>query len=152
MVAGGPLFTQEYENYPQIDHFILNEAEITLPPFLKDLETGHTPQKIYKTGEYADIKSTPVPDYHLLSMKDYAFMNFQVSRGCPFSCDFCEITTLLGHKVRMKDTGQILKELDMLYNLNWRGPVVIVDDNFIGNKNNNQKRPASCNEKMDAIA
>jgi radical SAM superfamily enzyme YgiQ (UPF0313 family) len=135
MVAGGPLFTQEYENYPQIDHFILNEAEITLPPFLKDLETGNLPQRIYKTSEYADIRSTPVPDYHLLSMKDYAFMNFQVSRGCPFSCDFCEITTLLGHKVRMKETNQIIKELDRLYSLHWRGPVVVVDDNFIGNKN-----------------
>ena len=134
IVAGGPLFTQEYENYPQIDHFILNEAEITLPPFLRDLERGVIPQRIYKTDEYADISSTPVPDYHLLSMKDYAFMNFQVSRGCPFQCDFCEITTLLGHKVRMKDTDQIIKELEILYSLNWRGPVVIVDDNFIGDK------------------
>jgi radical SAM superfamily enzyme YgiQ (UPF0313 family) len=135
MVAGGPLFTQEYENYPEIDHFILNEAEITLPPFLKDLESGRVPEKIYKTGEYADMKLTPVPDYSLLSRKDYAFMNIQVSRGCPFSCDFCEITTLLGHKVRMKAPGQILKELQILYDLNWRGPVVIVDDNFIGDKN-----------------
>ena len=135
MVAGGPLFTQEYENYPEIDHFILNEAEITLPPFLKDLESGKVPEKIYKTGEYADMKLTPVPDYGLLSRKDYAFMNIQVSRGCPFSCDFCEITTLLGHKVRIKAPGQILKELQILYDLNWRGPVVIVDDNFIGDKN-----------------
>jgi radical SAM superfamily enzyme YgiQ (UPF0313 family) len=134
MVAGGPLFTQEYENYPEIDHFILNEAEITLPPFLKDLENGTPTERIYKTSEYADIKSTPVPDYHLLSMKDYAFMNVQVSRGCPFSCDFFEITTLLGHKVRMKETSQVIKELDILYKLNWRGPVVIVDDNFIGDK------------------
>ncbi|MGD0755681.1 MAG: cobalamin-dependent protein, partial [Bacteroidales bacterium] len=114
IVAGGPLFTQEYENYPQIDHFILNEAEITLPPFLKDLENGKSPQKIYKTSEYADIRLTPLPDYHLLSMKDYAFMNIQVSRGCPYSCDFCEITTLLGHKVRLKDTSQIIKELEVL--------------------------------------
>jgi len=135
MVAGGPLFTQEYENYPQIDHFILNEAEITLPPFLKDLESGTLPQKIYKTDEFADIKFTPVPDYSLLSRKDYAFMNIQVSRGCPFSCDFCEITTLLGHKVRMKETSQIIKEMESLYDLKWRGPVVIVDDNFIGDKN-----------------
>ncbi len=135
MVAGGPLFTQEYENYPEIDHFILNEAEITLPPFLKDLESGKVPEKIYKSDEYADMKLTPVPDYSLLSRKDYAFMNIQVSRGCPFSCDFCEITTLLGHKVRMKVPGQILKELQILYDLNWRGPVVIVDDNFIGDKN-----------------
>jgi radical SAM superfamily enzyme YgiQ (UPF0313 family) len=134
IVAGGPLFTQEYENYPQIDHFILNEAEITLPSFLRDLETDMPPQRIYKTGEYADIRSTPAPDYHLLSMKDYAFMNFQVSRGCPYQCDFCEITTLLGHKVRMKDTSQIIEELEKLFNLNWHGPVVIVDDNFIGDK------------------
>jgi radical SAM superfamily enzyme YgiQ (UPF0313 family) len=133
IVAGGPLFTQEYKNYPQIDHFILNEAEITLPQFLNDLHAGH-PQKLYKTTEYADITLTPVPDYHLLSKKDYAYMNIQVSRGCPFSCDFCEITSLLGHKVRMKETEQIINELEKLYKLNWRGPVFIVDDNFIGNK------------------
>jgi radical SAM superfamily enzyme YgiQ (UPF0313 family) len=135
IVAGGPLFTQEYSNYPMIDHFILNEAEITLAPFLRDLENGNTPKKLYRTKEYADIGLSPVPDFHLLSMKDYASMNLQVSRGCPFACSFCEITALLGHKVRMKSTSQILEELDTLYNLNWRGPVAIVDDNFVGNKN-----------------
>ena len=135
IIAGGPLFTQEYLNYPQIDHFILNEAEITLAPFLRDLESGKIPEKIYKTEEYADIGLSPVPDFHLLSMKDYASMNLQVSRGCPFACSFCEITALLGHKVRMKNTYQILEELDTLYKLNWRGPVAIVDDNFVGNKN-----------------
>lgn len=133
IVAGGPLFTQEYKNYPQIDHFILNEAEITLPQFLNDLHVGH-PQRLYKTTEYADITLTPVPDYHLLSRKDYFLMNIQVSRGCSFSCDFCEITSLLGHKVRLKKTEQIINELEKLYELNWRGPVLIVDDNFIGNK------------------
>lgn len=134
IVAGGPLFTQEYANYPMIDHFILNEAEITLALFLEDLESGYPPEIIYRTDEYADLRQTPVPDYHLLSIKDYASMNIQVSRGCPFACNFCEITTLLGHKVRMKDTLQVLKELDSLYSLNWRGPVAIVDDNFVGNK------------------
>lgn len=134
VVAGGPLFTQEYANYPLIDHFVLNEAEITLPLFLHDLDSGKTPQHIYKTDEYADITTTPAPDYHLLSAKDYAFMNIQVSRGCPYSCDFCEITALLGHKVRMKTPQQVINELETLYNLNWRGSVLIVDDNFIGNK------------------
>jgi radical SAM superfamily enzyme YgiQ (UPF0313 family) len=133
IVAGGPLFTQDYENYPQIDHFILNEAELTLPPFLKDLSDGK-PQRIYMTDEYADMTMSPAPDYHLLSRKDYAVMNIQISRGCPFSCYFCEITSLLGHKVRMKTTSQVLNELEVLYNLNWRGSVSIVDDNFIGNK------------------
>jgi len=134
MVAGGPLFTQEYDNYPQIDHFILNEAEITLPPFLEDMALGKVPERIYNTDKFADISSTPVPEYRLLSRKDYVVMNIQVTRGCPFNCDFCEITTLLGHKVRMKQTNQILAELEALYSLNWRGPVLVVDDNFIGNK------------------
>jgi len=134
IIAGGPLFTQEYENYPQIDHFILNEAEITMPLFLNDLNAGKHPEKVYKTNEFADLTKSPVPDYHLLSMKDYVTMNIQVSRGCPFSCDFCEITSLLGHKVRMKDTSQIIEELERLYNLKWRSPILIVDDNFIGNK------------------
>ena len=133
IVAGGPLFTQEYSNYPKVDHFILNEAEITLPLFLNDLSAGQA-RRVYKTGEYADISLTPTPDYHLLAREKYAYMNIQVSRGCPFSCDFCEITSLLGHKVRMKDTRQVIEELEVLYNLNWRGAVSIVDDNFIGNK------------------
>ena len=134
VIAGGPLFTQEYNNYPEIDHFILNEAEITLPPFLNDLNSGIRPRRIYDTEDYADITSTPIPDYHLLKMNAYASMNIQVSRGCPFACDFCEITSLLGHKVRMKKTNQVLDELEVLYHLNWRGPISIVDDNFIGNK------------------
>jgi len=134
IIAGGPLFTQEYENFPQIDHFILNEAEITMPLFLKDLASGKLPDKIYRSYEFADIKTSPVPDFELLSRTDYVTMNIQVSRGCPFSCDFCEITSLLGHTVRMKSTDQIIEELEVIYQLNWRGPVLIVDDNFIGNK------------------
>ena len=135
IVAGGPLFTQDFPNYPEIDHFVLNEAEITLPFFLDDLRAG-TPQRVYATGEYADLSLTPVPDFHLLSVKDYAFMNIQVTRGCPFACNFCEITSLLGHKVRIKQTQQIINELDVLYDkIKWRGPVSVVDDNFIGNKN-----------------
>lgn len=134
IVAGGPLFTQEYVNYPQINHFILNEAEITLPPFLNAIQSGKTPERIYQTNEYADLSHTPVPDYHLLSVKDYAFMSIQVSRGCPFNCDFCEITSLLGHKVRIQPAPKVIETLETLYQLNWRGPVSVVDDNFIGNK------------------
>lgn len=135
IVAGGPLFTQEYNNYPQIDHFVLNEAEITLAPFVSDLQNGKIPQRIYNTEEYADIRCTPVPDYNLLALKDYVSVGLQVTRGCPFACDFCEITSLLGHKVRMKTTEQVLEELDTIYKLNWRGTVSVVDDNFIGNRN-----------------
>ncbi|HCT30175.1 MAG TPA: B12-binding domain-containing radical SAM protein [Bacteroidales bacterium] len=134
IVGGGPLFTQNYNHYSHIDHLVLNEAEVTLSMFINDIESGKTPQRIYRSDEYADMTKTPVPDFGLLSMKDYVGMNIQVARGCPFACDFCEITSLLGHKVRMKDTSQVIAELDALYKLNWRGIVSIVDDNFIGNK------------------
>ena len=138
MVAGGPLFTQEYENYPQIDHFVLNEAEITLPLFLSDLRAG-VPKKVYRTDEYSDLLLTPAPDYGLLPLKDYVFTSIQVSRGCPFSCEFCEISVLQGRKTRMKSTKQVINELQALYEMNWRGHVLIVDDNFIGNKSELKK-------------
>lgn len=133
IVAGGPLFTQCYEEFSAIDHLVLNEAEITLSQFLKDLQYG-TPQHLYQSAEFPDITETPIPDYKLLPLKKYSTLSIQYSRGCPFSCDFCEIPYLFGHKVRTKRTKQILTELDLLYNLNWRGQIFIVDDNFIGNK------------------
>jgi radical SAM superfamily enzyme YgiQ (UPF0313 family) len=132
-VAGGPLFTQEYPNYPDIDHFILNEAELTLAPFIKALEQGEKPERIYKTTAFANMHQSPIPEYGLLKLNAYVFMSFQVSRGCPFACNFCEITALLGHKVRMKTSRQIIQELETLHQLNWRGSVSVVDDNFIGN-------------------
>ncbi|MCJ7776523.1 MAG: B12-binding domain-containing radical SAM protein [Desulfobulbaceae bacterium] len=133
IVAGGPLFTQEYEEFGDVDHFVLNEAEVTLPHFLQDLEQGHA-SRIYSTSEFPDIKTTPVPQWELIDLKKYASMSIQFSRGCPFNCDFCNVTALLGHRPRIKSAEQIISELDALYDRGWRGGVFFVDDNFIGNK------------------
>jgi radical SAM superfamily enzyme YgiQ (UPF0313 family) len=133
VIAGGPLFTSEYDQFEDVDHFVLNEAELTLPPFLADLEKGCA-QHIYETPEFCDIGRTPAPLWDLIDLKHYATMGIQFSRGCPFNCDFCNVTALFGHRSRMKTTEQIIAELDGLYNLGWRGPVFFVDDNFIGNK------------------
>ena len=133
IVAGGPLFTQEYEDFGDIDYFVLNEAEVTLPHFLKDLEQGH-PNRVYTTSEFPDIKKTPVPQWGLIDLKRYASMSIQFSRGCPFNCEFCNVTALLGHRPRLKSAEQIISELDALYDRGWRGGVFFVDDNFIGNK------------------
>jgi radical SAM superfamily enzyme YgiQ (UPF0313 family) len=133
IVAGGPLFTGEYEQFPEVDHFVLNEAEITLPPFLADLAAG-SPQRVYATTEYPDIRQTPVPLWNLADLHRYDSMNIQFSRGCPFACDFCNVTALLGHKPRTKSAQQIIAELDALYALGWHKNVFFVDDNFIGNK------------------
>jgi len=133
VVAGGPLFTAEYEQFEGVDHFVLNEAEITLPLFLEDLAKG-CPRRVYVTPALCDIQRTPAPMWELLDLKAYAGMSVQFSRGCPFNCEFCNVTVLFGHGSRMKTTEQVLNELDGLYRLGWRGPVFFVDDNFIGNK------------------
>jgi len=133
IVAGGPLFLAEEERPEQVDYFVLNEAEITLPEFLRDLEAG-TPRRVYSTDEFADIESTPVPQWDLIDFRHYHSMSVQFSRGCPFNCDFCNITAMLGHTPRCKSAEQILRELDGLYTAGWRGSVFFVDDNFIGNK------------------
>jgi radical SAM superfamily enzyme YgiQ (UPF0313 family) len=133
VVAGGPLFTGEYERFEQVDHFVLNEAELTLPPFLADLAAGH-PQRVYSTTEFPDIHQTPAPRWELADLRHYDTVSIQFSRGCPFNCDFCNITALLGHKPRTKTAEQIVAELDALYALGWQKSVFFVDDNFIGNK------------------
>ena len=133
VVAGGPLFAAECERFPEVDYFVLNEAEITLAPFLADLAAGR-PQHIYATSEFPDIHQTPIPAWRLAELRHYDTVSIQFSRGCPFSCDFCNITTLLGRQPRTKSAAQIVAELDSLYATGWRGNVFFVDDNFIGNK------------------
>jgi radical SAM superfamily enzyme YgiQ (UPF0313 family) len=134
VVAGGPLFTMEYEQFPDVDHFVLNEAEETLAPFLRDLEQGHA-GRVYASAEFPDIHQTPVPLWRLANLKHYDSISIQFSRGCPYNCDFCNVTTLLGHRPRTKTAAQVVAELDSLYAIGWRKSVFFVDDNFIGNKN-----------------
>lgn len=133
VVAGGPLFTMEHEQFTGVDHFVLNEAELTLPPFLRDLQQGCA-QRVYSTSDFADLHQTPAPLWGLASLARYATVNVQYSRGCPFNCDFCNVTALLGHRPRTKTAQQILAELDGVYAQGWRGGIFFVDDNFIGNK------------------
>ena len=133
IVAGGPLFTSEYEKFEEVDHLVLNEAETTLPAFMQDLGKGH-PKHIYTSEERPDIRKTPLPMWQLLDVRKYSTMSLQYSRGCPFDCDFCDIVILNGREVRTKSRDQFLAELDALYNRGWRAGVFIVDDNFIANK------------------
>ena len=132
-VVGGPLFTIEHHLFPDVDHFVLNEAELTLAPFLADLEKGCA-QRVYSSTEFASIAETPVPMWELADLKQYGWMSVQYSRGCPFRCDFCNVTALFGHRPRTKSSRQILAELNAIYNIGWRGNIFFVDDNFIGNK------------------
>jgi len=133
IVAGGPLFTLGHEQFPEVNHFVLNEAEVTLPEFLRDFARGAA-RRVYASSEFPDLRETPAPLWELADMQRYGSMSVQFSRGCPFDCEFCNITAMFGHRPRTKTTAQVIAELDGLRRHGWRGPVFFVDDNFIGNK------------------
>jgi radical SAM superfamily enzyme YgiQ (UPF0313 family) len=133
VAAGGPYPTNSYRSIRGVDHFVLNEGEITLPRFIEDLENGR-PQKMYRDEAKPDITKTPVPRFDLLDLNAYASMAVQSSRGCPFNCEFCDIIEMFGRVPRYKLPEQFTHELDRLYDTGYRGPLFFVDDNFIGNK------------------
>lgn len=133
IVAGGPLFTHEYDRFGEVDHFVLNEAEITLPRFLQDWAAGQ-PKKMYKSPEFADVTLSPLPRYDLVDMRNYLYAIVQYSRGCPYLCDFCDVTALFGRKPRTKTPEQIIAELDLIRQHSRTNLVLFADDNLIGNK------------------
>ena len=133
VVAGGPHPTTYHKEILGVAHFVLDEAEEIFPEFLRDLETG-TAKAIYRERRKPDVSHTPVPRFDLINLKHYAMMPVQFSRGCPFDCEFCDITKLYGRVPRTKSPEQIVREFDTLYRLGWRGQVSLTDDNFISNK------------------
>ncbi len=133
VVAGGPLFTHEHERFEGVDHFVLNEAEITLYPFLEDLAAG-TAKPVYQSKDFADVSKTPVPQFDLVDIGKYVYSIIQYSRGCPYLCDFCDVTALFGRKPRTKSAEQIIAELDKIRLTKDVQLVLFADDNLIGNK------------------
>lgn len=133
VVAGGPVFTTGHEEFTGVDHFVLGEAEGIFQQFIEDIQNGCA-KKIYAPDERPDITGTPVPMWKLINAKHYGSMPLQVSRGCPFDCEFCDITIMNGRVPRLKSPEQVVSELDAIYKTGFRGAVFVVDDNFIGNK------------------
>ena len=138
IVVGGPYASASAEQLPEADHIFIGEAETTLPEFVHDLELGIA-RRIYKAAERPALTLTPVPNFRLAELERYSAMSIQYSRGCPFNCEFCDIIEIYGRVPRTKTNEQMMLELDALYAAGWRGPLFIVDDNFIGNKKNVRK-------------
>lgn len=138
VAVGGPYPTalpHEVQNVGA-DYLILDEGEITLPLFIEAINNGEKSGTFRSGGEKPDVTFTPIPRFDLLEFDAYSEMSVQFSRGCPFQCEFCDIIVLYGRKPRTKNPGQILAELERLYELGWRRSIFMVDDNFIGNKRN----------------
>ena len=133
VVAGGPYPTSCHDEIRGVDYFVLNEAETTLPPFLHDLALGQA-KPLYTSTEKPDLRLSPTPRFDLVRERPYAQMALQYSRGCPHTCEFCDIIELFGRQPRTKTAHQLLGELDAIYRAGWRGSLFLVDDNFIGNR------------------
>ena len=133
VIAGGPLFTTGHEAFPEIQHFVLGEAEELMPQVVAGLQRGLL-KSIYQSSHRPDITHTPAPRWDLIKFRHYVTMSVQFSRGCPFDCEFCDIIVMNGRTPRTKTPAQLLAELDGLRQKGWNDMVFIVDDNFIGNK------------------
>ena len=133
VIAGGPLFTTGHKRFPEIQHFVLGEAENIMPALIEDMRSGRL-KPIYHDPAKPDITTTPVPRWDLVNLRDYASMSVQFSRGCPFNCEFCDIIVMYGRRPRAKTPEQVIHELDHLVDLGWKDSIFIVDDNFIGHK------------------
>ncbi|HXG21038.1 MAG TPA: B12-binding domain-containing radical SAM protein [Methylomirabilota bacterium] len=149
VVAGGPYPTSYYDDIKQtlgskqrIDHYLFGEVEETFPLFLEQLARGEA-QEVYREPTRPDgkvrkpaLSATPPPRYDLVDLEAYHMAAVQFCRGCPWECEWCDITALFGRVTRTKTNAQMLHEFQLLYELGWRGPVLLVDDNFIGNRRN----------------
>ena len=133
VVAGGPYPTSFHDELEGVDNLVLDEVEDTLPGFLRDQEAG-VAKPVYRAPGKPDVTRTPIPRFDLLDMDAYHMMSLQFSRGCPFDCEFCDITKLFGRTPRTKTPEQMVDEFEALWQAGWRGGVFLVDDNFIGNQ------------------
>src|SRR5438105_6604029 len=134
-VAGGPAVSSRPDEFADADHVFIGEAEGRLDALVTALESGSGPHVLSPPDDKKpDLASTLPPRFDLLDRSRYTSMSVQSSRGCPFQCEFCDIIELYGRNPRVKSPAQMLRELDALYELGWRGSIFVVDDNFIGNR------------------
>jgi radical SAM superfamily enzyme YgiQ (UPF0313 family) len=134
VVAGGPYVTTAPEEVTGVDHLVLGEAEEVLPALARQLELGEAAPVRLSAPQRPDVTQTPIPRYDLLRVDRYDCISVQFSRGCPFACEFCDIIEIFGRVPRTKSPDQFLAELEAVQKTGFRGPVFVVDDNFIGNK------------------
>ena len=134
--VGGPNVSSSPHIYADADFQVIGEAELVIEQFIAAWESGERKGVFVADKFKADITQSPMPRYDLIKFEHYLFIGVQYSRGCPFTCEFCDIIELYGRVPRTKTNDQILAELQALYDHGYRGHIDFVDDNFIGNKKN----------------
>ena len=133
VIGGGPLFSTGHKSIPEISHVVAGEAEELMEELVRDMEAGCV-RPMYEASRRPEMTCSPIPRWSLIDANDYANMSIQFCRGCPFDCEFCDITVLNGRTPRTKSPVQVVAELEALRLSGWKGTVFLVDDNFLGNK------------------
>jgi len=134
--VGGPDVSSSPHLYADADFQVIGEAEQIIEHFIAAWERGERKGVFTAEKFKVDVTLSPMPRYDLIKFDHYLFIGLQYSRGCPFTCEFCDIIELYGRVPRTKTNDQILAELQALYDHGYRGHIDFVDDNFIGNKKN----------------
>lgn len=134
VIVGGPDATTSTELYSRANFILTGEAEGIFGDFVQAWRAGERSGRFDAEKFKADVTTTPIPRFDLLNFNDYTQICVQFSRGCPFTCEFCDIIEIYGRNPRAKNNNQMLAELQALYDLGYRGNVDFVDDNLIGNK------------------
>lgn len=134
VALGGPLVQRSNidECASHSDAVFIGEAEYTWPAFLNDFSSGR-PRRVYAPEGFIDMADSPLPRFDLLDLRAYSTAIIETSRGCPHSCEFCEVPVRLGKGSRRKSTKQVMSEINALYSLG-ADSIFIVDDNFFGNR------------------
>jgi radical SAM superfamily enzyme YgiQ (UPF0313 family) len=132
VVLGGPLANLlPAECRAHCDVLFEGEAEYTWPRFLREFAAGtwtdhyHEPDRIH-------LPDSPPPRLDVLRGR-YAHGIVQCSRGCPFTCEFCDIIVMYGRKMRFKPIDAVLQEV-RAWHARGVSQVFFADDNFIGNR------------------
>ena len=122
VVVGGPDPSSQPDLYQSADYLVLGEGEVSIPLFLQALEKGIT-NGIFKSDEKADMNEAVIPRFDLIRFNDYIQVGIQCTRGCPFNCEFCDVIEIYGRIPRSKNSTQIIKELQTLHDLGYRGHI-----------------------------
>lgn len=134
ILVGGPDVSSSPQLYATANFRIVGEAEAVIGDFLAAWRDGARDGEFVAPLYSVDVTQTPIPRFDLLDFRHYNELTVQFSRGCPFRCEFCDIIELYGRNPRTKTSGQMLNELQRIYDLGYRGAIEFSDDNLIGNK------------------
>ena len=111
------------------DSVAVGEAEEIWPHLIEDVRMGSL-KPFYRQEGYTELSKIPIPRRELLPKRGYLPIDVvQVTRGCPFRCEFCSVQKFFGETYRFRPISDVVEEVRRLRH-RW---MMFNDDNIIGN-------------------